>query len=160
VLEVIRKFEENQLSAAAALKELQEVASGVVAEANACQDSGLDQRAYGLMKVLETFGVGGADTGGGVAEVREGPPRDSSWRDQGEGAGPPSALTELAQRVDALYTESETAPAGWHRKEQVKKQLRQSVRLEAYRAGFAADVLKDLPSQVEEYAIRHYARVN
>ncbi len=153
VLEIIRRFEQDQIDAAEALKALEDVARDVQAEGNAYLHTGLSQKAYGLLKILEIFVSEGSPTGpAAVKEAspgREGPPTGD----------PAHWLANLTDRIARLYGDSTSAPAGWHRKEQLRKELRQRVRLEAHQAGFPTEVLKELPNRVEEYALRHYVRI-
>ncbi|MDE3016458.1 MAG: hypothetical protein KGI29_06010, partial [Pseudomonadota bacterium] len=66
-------------------------------------------------------------------------------------------LKQLARDIDALYISDQTAPKGWQSREQLRKDLRQQVREQAHGAGIAA--FKDVPAPVEEYALKHYAKV-
>lgn len=66
VLEGIRKFEEGQLAAAEALKEFEQIAKDLQAEDLAHEASGLSERAYGVLKILEALQEAeGAEPGGG-----------------------------------------------------------------------------------------------
>lgn len=149
VLEVIRRFEEGQLAAAEALKAFEEIARDLEEEDRAHESSGLNERAYGVLKILESLAVGAPAAGAGrqVAEPRP------AYANQGT----EDRLESLAGQIDALYASDDTAPAGWHLKEQLRKELRQEVRYRAYRADFAA--LGEVASRVEEYALRHYVKV-
>ncbi len=157
VLEVIRRFEEEQLSAADALKAFEEVARELEAEGRAHEASGMGEHAYGVMKILEGFvGDGEVPTPGGG----EGKP-EGRERPQGEYAGGdrgPGQLGELALEIDQLYSSPETAPLGWHRKDQLRKELRQQVRVMAHQAGLIS--IMEVATRVEDYALRHYVRVN
>ncbi len=149
VLEVIRRFEEGQLAAAEALAEFEAIARDLEAEDRAHESSGLNERAYGVLKILqslESSKVGG-EGGWMVAEPKVGEPLD--------GSGDP--LTDLAEEIDDLYASDETAPAGWHLKDQLRKKLRQEVRHRSYRAGIQA--LQEVAGRIEDYALRHYAKV-
>ena len=67
-------------------------------------------------------------------------------------------MDRLAQTIDVLYSSSETAPKGWQNRDQLRKELRQQVRLIAHEAGVNA--FKDMPVPVEEYALKHYSKVD
>lgn len=156
VLEVIRRFEEGQLAAAEALKEFKEIARDIEAEDRAHEDSGLNARAYGVLKILE--GITGDDGGAPVegsetATVGEDRPSYAGKR------GPPQRFLRLAEEIDHLYASDEKAPVGWHLKEQLRRELRSDVRHRAYEADFDPDQLPAVVGRVEDYALRHYVKL-
>jgi type I restriction enzyme, R subunit len=63
---------------------------------------------------------------------------------------------QLATIVEKIYTDPDLAPRGFQNKDGVKKDLRQRVRKEAHILGFRR--LKDLPIEIEEIAIKFYAK--
>ena len=130
VLELIRRFEAGQLGAAELLKEMERVARDLQEEENAYRNSGLNERAYGVYKILSAFGVAG--------EAGEAP------------------LKELASRIDEVYGSDETAPVGWHLKEQLRKDLRGMVRRIVHPAGLQD--WKAVPTRVEEFALKSYIK--
>lgn len=151
VLEVIRRFEAGQLAAAEALKAFEEIAKDLVVEDRAHESSGLSERAYGILKILESLAVserGGAQ-GGRIAEPAP-PPYPEQNGDR--------RLAELARQIDILYTSDETAPAGWHLKDQLRRELRQEVRYRSHQAGILE--VKEVANRVEAYALRHYVKVS
>jgi type I restriction enzyme R subunit len=151
VLEVIRRFEQNQLEAAEALKAFEEITEDLRAEDRAHESSGLNERAYGVLKILES--LAGDEDGSGEGRVREG---------QGDGAGAggtgPDRLKRLAEEIDDLYGGDATAPAGWHLKDQLRRELRSQVRYRAHQAGIRE--VREVSARVEDYALRHYVRVS
>lgn len=62
---------------------------------------------------------------------------------------------DLAIRLEGLYTDPVTAPAGWWQKDGLRKSLRQQVRSMAHLAGLTQ--LKEIPEEVEAYALKHFA---
>jgi type I restriction enzyme, R subunit len=152
VLEVIRRFEQDQLEAADALREFEQITRDLKAEDRAHEDSGLSERAYGVLKILESLADG--DASGTSDRVRE--------RGEGEGTGTdgsgPDHLYRLAEEIDEIYESDERAPAGWHLKEQLRRELRSEVRFRVHRAGLAQ--VKEVANRVEEYALRHYVKVS
>ncbi|WP_412064307.1 type I restriction endonuclease subunit R [Rhizobium sp. SYY.PMSO] len=62
---------------------------------------------------------------------------------------------DLAIRLEGLYTDPVTAPAGWWEKDGLRKSLRQQVRSMAHLAGLTR--LKEIPEEVEAYALKHFA---
>ncbi len=154
VLEVIRRFEEGQLAAAEALGEFEEIARDLEEEGRAHESSGLNERAYGILKILEAL------PGDGVE--RPEPAVRESVGEGGEGGAGGSVdgrLAGLAAEIDGIYASDEKAPAGWHRKEQLKKELRQEVRYLAHGAGFGTSAVREVAGRVEDYALRHYVKV-
>lgn len=144
MLELIRRFEAGQLEAAELLKEMEHVATDLQQEENAYTDSGLSERAYGVYKILAAFRVavaGGQGAGDGTGAGGEG----------GE-----DRLKELASQVDTVYASDETAPIGWHLKEQLRKDLRGMVRRLVHPAGL--DNWKEIPARVEEFALKSYIK--
>ncbi len=130
VLDVLKRFQQGQLDAANTLKEFENIANELNAEEQSYKSSGLDQRAYGLLKLIEAF-------------VSDGSTAD---------------LEKLTQEIDALYLSDQTAPKGWQHREQLRKELRQQVRLIAHSAG--VEEFKDMPVPVEDYALKHYSKVD
>lgn len=128
VMEVLKRFQQGQLDAANTLKEYENIANELNAEEQSYKDSGLDQRAYGILKLLEAFDQSRGDT-----------------------------LKKLAHDIDVLYVSDQTAPKGWQSREQLRKDLRQQVREQAHEAGIEA--FREIPAPVEEYALKHYAKV-
>ncbi|MBY3333929.1 HsdR family type I site-specific deoxyribonuclease [Rhizobium laguerreae] len=61
---------------------------------------------------------------------------------------------DLAIRLEGLYTDPVTAPAGWWQKDGLRKSLRQQVRSMAHLAGLTQ--LKEIPEEVEAYALKHF----
>ncbi|KJS39991.1 MAG: restriction endonuclease subunit R [Rhodospirillaceae bacterium BRH_c57] len=62
----------------------------------------------------------------------------------------------LATAIADLYESDDAAPRLWQEKEGLRKSLRQQVRMLANDAGFTA--LRDLPVQVEDFALKHFAK--
>ena len=127
VMDVLKRFQQGQLDAANTLKAYENIANELNAEEQSYKDSGLDQRAFGLLKLLESFN------------------KDSL-----------SNIQQLTKDIDALYASDQTAPRGWQAREQLRKELRQQVRMKAHEAKVSD--FKELPTPVEEYALKHYAK--
>jgi len=69
--------------------------------------------------------------------------------------GAEGGAESLATQIEILYTDKETAPAGWPEKSELRKTLRQRVREMAHEHGQAN--LRDIPIAVEEFALKHLA---
>ena len=67
-------------------------------------------------------------------------------------------IQQLAQEIDTLYTSDQSAPAGWHLKEQLRKELRQEVRKKANHAGL--NDLIPMSTRIEDYALKNYIKVS
>lgn len=61
----------------------------------------------------------------------------------------------LAIRLEGLYTDPISAPAGWWEKDGLRKSLRQQVRFMAHEAGLTQ--FRQIPEEVEAYALKHFA---
>lgn len=151
VLEILRRFEANQIAAAVVLQEYDKLCRELDAEQKAHEDSGLDERAYGIYKVLEAFKRGLAGDPEHSSEGRLYGKEDIS------GGKADTLLVELAKDVDDLYRSDNSAPPNWHLKEQLRKELRQSVRKIAHQAGLGD--LRAVSERIEEYALKCYVKV-
>jgi len=63
---------------------------------------------------------------------------------------------DLAIQMEELYTNPQTAPAGWWEKDGLRKDLRQVVRSMAHKAGLTQ--LKGISEEIEAYALKHLVR--
>lgn len=147
VLEIIRRMDQNLEDVGSlldGLRELERVSHDLVEEDHAHEAAGLSERVYGLYRILAEF----APPAGELAE----PP--TRYGDHVDGLG---TLAKVARDLDALYASDETAPPGWHRKDQLKKELRQQVRLRAHAARLT-DLIA-VPARVEEFALRHHVKL-
>lgn len=129
VRELIEKFEKGQLDAAELLKAAEEVAKAVVDEGKAFQKSVLAEKPYAIWKMLVAAPNPGATEG---------------------------ALEAAATEIAAVYDDNGSAPAGWHLKPTLMKELRQRVRRIARDAGVVT--WKDIPETVEQYALRAWLK--
>jgi type I restriction enzyme R subunit len=146
VLEVLRQFEQGQLEAAETLKQYEQIVRDMQAAEQAHKQTSLNQKAYGVLKILEAF-----------LPVNQGEDNNSqSDSYSGNSDVEPNPLEKAAQAIDALYSNDETAPPGWHLKEQLRKELRQKVRALVF--NLKLENWKDIPSKVDEYALKHYSR--
>ena len=149
VLAVLQRFEEGQLSAVDTLKEYKQIIQDLENEDKAHEKSGLNESAYGVYKILETF----VPKGEMVTEVRKGYDSDTSSEQDY-----PNLIQQLAQEIDTLYNSDQSAPVGWHLKEQLRKELRQEVRKKANKAGL--NDLIPMSTRIEDYALKNYIKVS
>ncbi len=146
IKQLIERLESGLVDAADLLKEAEKLAEDIINEDNAHKSSGLSRNAYGILKILEAYRLGEPDTGsGGSLAVAETP---HAWQ--------PGPLQRLAMEIDSIYASEETAPIGWHMKEQLRKELRQQVRGLAFEADLDCE---QVPAEVEKFALKHYIRV-
>jgi len=149
VLAVLQRFEEGQLSAVDAIKEYKQIVQDLENEDKAHEKSGLNESAYGVYKILETF----VPKGEMVTEARKGYDGDTSSEQDYT-----NLIQQLAQEVHILYTSDQSAPTGWHLKEQLRKELRQEVRKKANHAGL--NDLIPMSTRIEDYALKNYIKVS
>jgi type I restriction enzyme R subunit len=109
------------------------------------QQSNLNQKAYGILKILEAFLP--------ENQGQESSPQSNTSDSTDNGLNP---LEKAAKAIDELYSSDETAPPGWYLKEQLRKGLRQQVRALVFQLGL--ENWKEIPTKVDEYALKHYIR--
>jgi type I restriction enzyme R subunit len=149
LMEIIRRFDDGLLDAAEALRELEQVAKDLEAEKSAHTGSKLDEKAYGIYRILEAFRQ--------QEEQAESEEQASDKEGAGNDNDTLSKLEQLAIGIDSLYSSDQTAPPGWHVKEQLRKGLRQEVRRILHPSGLPN--WKDLPGAIEDYALKTYLKV-
>jgi type I restriction enzyme R subunit len=71
--------------------------------------------------------------------------------------GADAGAEDLAIRIEVLYSDDATAPPRWQEKEGLRRTLRQQVRGMAHEFGLKD--LKAVPEHVEEFALKHFAKV-
>jgi type I restriction enzyme R subunit len=142
---LIKQFSAGLIDADKVLAETEIIAKEVLAEDEAHLGSGLNERAYGIAAILETF-KGGADG------VSEGPA--PAYGGQGAGLSP---LQQAAADIDALYTSDLSAPTYWQDKTELKKELRGQVRRIIQNLSLDG-WQKQIPLEVEHYAVLHYGK--
>jgi type I restriction enzyme R subunit len=148
VKELIEEFQKGLFDDEGALERAKAIAEGVREEDGAHEGSGLSERAYGVAKILEKF----QPPAPGVAE-----PEEPSYGGGGGGEKPLSEVERAAAAIDALYASDQTAPTYWQDKEVLKKELRGQVRRILQPLGLPG-WQKDIPLEVEHYAVRHYRK--
>lgn len=127
--ELIEKLDDTQLSWSEKLKAAEEYARELDAEARAYEGTGMSEGAHAILRVIQSVTAGSIDE---------------------------DASRQLAAEVEALYANGDTAPKLWQTKEALRKELRQTVRKMAHRAGVKQ--LTELPVEIEDIAIKHYGR--
>ncbi len=130
LLEIIAKFDQGLTAEADKIDELQKLALEIKAEDDAHKETGLSREAFGVLRILEAHR-----------------PADSEQ----------SPLEVAAQAIDDIYRSDETAPLGWSRKSELRKELRGKVRRVVFPLGLKD--WRDIPALVDEFAMRYYAKV-
>jgi len=125
--ELLERLDDAQLSWADKLKMAEELAKDIDEEAKAHEGSGLSEQAYGFMKVLEALIQDALDA---------------------------DALNELALSITELY---EGLPSHWEEKTELRKTLRQQVRKLLNGIGLKGTILKSVPEEIEEFALKAFA---
>jgi type I restriction enzyme R subunit len=149
VLEAIKRFEEGQMGAAELLNDLEKVARDIVDEDNAYEKSGLSPKGYDIYKILEAFR--------NIVESTDRENANKKSKDDNEELKVINTLKDLARNIESLYSSDDTAPRGWHLKEEMKKNIRQQVRRLIHPANLRS--WKDVPTRVEEYALKSFIKV-
>jgi type I restriction enzyme R subunit len=149
IKELIQQFNAGLFDAEKTRDATEALAKEVLAEDEAHKGTGLNERAFGVSAILETFKA---------LETAVGEP-DRPPYEGGEDDHEPrlTAIQEAALAIDALYASDETAPSHWQEKTQLKKGLRGQVRRlvkDLDLDGWA----KQVPVAVEQYAVIHYGK--
>ncbi len=148
VMELIQRFEQGQIEAKEMLNECEKLAKDIKEEENAYKKSGLSKKAHGVYKILESFKQNIEKQSHDKKEKNE---------EHSESNTELSKLQKISKEIDELYSSNNTAPVGWHLKEQLRKELRQLIRRIIIPAGF--DKWKEIPTEIENFALKHYVKV-
>ena len=127
VLEIIQRFEKGQIAAAEGLREFEDLAGGINAEQGAHAELGMDERAFSILRIMETSA----------------PDIDHA------------NLQIAAVGVGAVYANAQRSQPSWFFMDSYKRELRRQVRhiLGEHRVP-EAKVIRD---EIEEYAIHAYS---
>jgi len=127
VLEIIRRFEEGQIAAAEGLREFEDLTGGINAEQSAHADLGMDERAFSILRIMETSA----------------PDMDHP------------SLQAAAVAIGAVYATAQQSQPSWFFMDSYKKELRRHVRRILGDHGVAeARTIRD---EIEDYAVHAYA---
>jgi type I restriction enzyme R subunit len=127
VLEIIRRFEEGQISAAEGLKEFEGLAGNINAEQGAHAELGMDERAFSILRIMETAT----------------PNTDHD------------VLRAAAAAVGSIYATAQKSQPSWFFMDAYKRELKQAVRrILSERDIPEAKAIRD---EVETFAIHAYA---
>jgi len=145
---IIDRLNKGLDEAAQTLKDLEDLSNDLVNEEEAHTKTGLTKTAHGIYKILEAYKT--------KKEKGEGPAENIAEKSP-EYLAALSKLQKVAVEIDGLYQSDETAPQGWHLKEQMKKELRGMVRRIVHPLGEdGLENWKEIPDKVEQYALKHY----
>ncbi len=145
IQQLIDSFRAGLIDAAEMMREARATAKAVQAEDRAFEESGLNELAYDLFKILERFK-------GDEEELMFAEPQAG----YGEDPIAKSPLHAAAAEIDALYRTHEEASAYWQDKDQSRKKLRRLVRRIV--RPLALSDWKTLAGSIDHFAVRHYAK--
>lgn len=148
--EILNSLEDNQVDFAQKLKDMEKLSKDLQAEKEIHKGSGLNENAHGVHTILKAFEPEKENTHNKKTKDK---------KELGDDYTKEKKLTklqEIALHIDELYSSDDTAPRGWHLKEQLRKELRIQVRRMVCKLD-----LKDwkfIPQKIEEFAIKHYEK--
>jgi len=145
LLEILERMKKNQTAWATHLGEMEAWWKDLTAEENAHRTMGLTATAYAIFRTLEALAL--AEPPEGVRELPA-----PYGVENAEGL---TALQAMAVQIDRLYSAPETAPGGWEKKEELKKELRRHVK-RLLHMELKYTPLKEAVEKVEEYALAHH----
>lgn len=128
--ELLEKMDSTQLTWAEKLQAAEDYAKDLLAEDKAHEGSDLNHTEYGLWQVTTSFTPSEMDEDNTKA---------------------------LARAAHEIYADDQSAPPLWQDKAELKKSLRQRVRLLAHENGL--NDLRGYADQVEDFAIKHLSKV-
>jgi type I restriction enzyme R subunit len=141
VMALIRKYDEGLSTAAEVLSGFEKIVRDMQEEEKAVQESGISALAFGISRILEQE----------VGKNSDAQQQKSDNPEPPSTAVSPEAIRELASKCAEVY---EVAHA-WESKEQLKREMRQKVRLLIHSSGLASgEKLTKLPTLIEDFALR------
>jgi type I restriction enzyme R subunit len=127
VLEIIRRFEEGQITAAEGLRQYEDEVAKIHAEQGAHADLGMDERAFSILRIMESVG----------AEIAH------------------AALQAAAISIGAVYATAQKSQPSWFFMDSYKKELRRQVRRILGEHGVPE--AKKIRDEIEDFAVHAYA---
>ena len=146
VLQAIERYQKGQDTATDLLKKMEKVASSLMKENAAHTKSGLDPKAHDIFIILKAF----SDKAPNLSLVKDPESKDGDNDNDSEF----SKLQQIAADICLVYQE---ASSMWQDKEQLRKELRGKVR----RLAKDTEIngwQKEIPTRIEEYAMKHFQR--
>lgn len=127
VLEIIQRFERAQIAAAEGLREFEDLTDGINAEQGAHAELGMDERAFSILRIMETSA----------------PDMDHP------------TLQSAAVAIAAVYATAQQGQPSWFFMESYKKELRRQVR--RVLGDHGVPEAKAIRDEIEDYAVHAYA---
>jgi type I restriction enzyme R subunit len=127
VLEIIQRFEKGQIAAAEGLREFEDLTGGINAEQGAHAELGMDERAFSILRIMETST----------------PEMDHA------------TLQAAAVAIGAVYANAQRSQPSWFFMDSYKKELRRRVRRILDEHGVPE--AKAIRDEIENYAVHAYA---
>lgn len=127
VLEIIQRFEKGQIATAEGLREFEDLTGSINAEQGAHAELGMDERAFAILRIMETSA----------------PDLDHA------------TLQAAAVAIGAVYANAQRSQPSWFFMDSYRKELRRQVRrILGERSVPEAKAIRD---EIEDYAIHAYA---
>lgn len=127
VLEIIRRFEQGQIAAAEGLQQFEDLTGGIHAERGAHADLGMDERAFSILRIMETAAP------------------DVDHR----------SLQTAAVAIGAVYAAAQHSQPSWYFMDSYQKELRRQVR--RILGDHGVPEVKAVRDEVEKFALDAYA---
>ena len=127
VLEIIRRFEEGQIAAAQGLRDFEDLTGGINAEQGAHADLGMDERAFSILRIMETM----------AQDVDH------------------ASLQAAAIAIGAVYARAQREQPSWYFMDTYKKELKKQVRRILTEYGIAE--AKAVRDEIEDFAVHAYS---
>jgi type I restriction enzyme R subunit len=127
VLEIIQRFEKGQIGAADGLREFEDLTGGINAEQGAHAELGMDERAFSILRIMETSA----------------PDMDHP------------TLQTAAAAIGAVYATAQRSQPSWFFMDSFKKELRRQVRRILGEHGVPE--AKAIRDEIENYTVHAYA---
>jgi type I restriction enzyme, R subunit len=126
VLEIIQRFEKGQIAAAEGLREFEDLTGGINAEQGAHAELGMDERAFSILRIMET-----------------------SATDMDH-----ATLQAAAVATGAIYANAQRSQPSWFFMDSYKKELRRQVR--RILGEYSVPEAKAIRDEIEGFALHAY----
>jgi type I restriction enzyme, R subunit len=142
---ILNRLNKGLDTAAEILKDMENLSKDLEGEEKAHTKSGLTKTAHGIYKILDAYKT---------RSTKDKPQKGKTEKKSSNNETVLNQLQKISAEIDELYGSEETAPKGWHEKEQMKKELRGKVRRMVHQLDI--ENWKEIPVKVEEFALKHY----
>jgi type I restriction enzyme, R subunit len=126
-MEIIQRFEKGQIAAADGLREFEDLTGGINAEQGAHAELGMDERAFSILRIIETSA----------------PDMDHA------------TLQAAAVATGVIYANTQRSQPSWFFMDSYKKELRRQVR--RILGEYGIPEAKAIRDEIEGFAVHAYA---